>query len=217
MIFAFVTMCKFALLFCAATASLVAAQMPAAVANTLDAPFYVDDEPTNPDDGPLGVERYGEVVDVWPYPQNVSVGNGVVEVHTSWVLRIDPESTDRLSAAETSLLQRALQRTRMNIFKDYKQEYYRYSIFEDKIGDMWPRHPVAGLAIPSDECIVTVRTSGNPLPHLGADEGYTLSVRDDGDCRIVSATVWGALHGLETLSQLVDFVTYDGRLGFYIQ
>lgn len=39
---------------------------------------------------------------------------------------------------------------------------------------------------------------------LGVDESYDLSVSAEGACRLSAATVWGALHGMETFSQLLS-------------
>ena len=48
---------------------------------------------------------------------------------------------------------------------------------------------------------------------LGVDETYSLVIPADGSAaELVAATVWGALHGLQTLSQLV---TYDFDAGAY--
>lgn len=40
-------------------------------------------------------------------------------------------------------------------------------------------------------------------PRFGDDESYNLSIPVEGDALLNSTTVWGALHGLETFSQLV--------------
>jgi hexosaminidase len=48
---------------------------------------------------------------------------------------------------------------------------------------------------------------------LGVDETYSLVIPDDGSAATLSSpTVWGALHGLQTLSQLI---TYDFDAGAY--
>jgi len=44
---------------------------------------------------------------------------------------------------------------------------------------------------------VTCGSSGEPLPHVGMDEGYALTVSPEG-ARLEAAEPWGALRGLET-------------------
>ena len=50
---------------------------------------------------------------------------------------------------------------------------------------------------------VTVASLSAPLSPGASDESYTLEA-DSGGCSIAAATPWGALRGMETLSQLVD-------------
>uniref|UniRef100_A0A452TTX2 Beta-hexosaminidase subunit alpha n=1 Tax=Ursus maritimus TaxID=29073 RepID=A0A452TTX2_URSMA len=51
--------------------------------------------------------------------------------------------------------------------------------------------------------VILVGTPGcNELPSLESGENYTLTINDD-HCFLLSETVWGALRGLETFSQLV--------------
>lgn len=53
--------------------------------------------------------------------------------------------------------------------------------------------------------VVTVSSPSTPL-QLGVNESYTLTVPDDGSpIRLAAETVFGALNGLETLSQLIRF------------
>ena len=47
--------------------------------------------------------------------------------------------------------------------------------------------------------------AADEYPHLGVNESYTLSVSSTGDAAISAQTVWGALRGIETFSQLVEF------------
>jgi hypothetical protein len=53
---------------------------------------------------------------------------------------------------------------------------------------------------------VTVAAVDESHPQLETDESYTLSIGSDGsNAKISAATIYGALHGLETFSQLVYF------------
>ncbi|KAF9113746.1 hypothetical protein BGX27_000851 [Mortierella sp. AM989] len=49
---------------------------------------------------------------------------------------------------------------------------------------------------------------------LGVDESYTLDITADGKGNIKAKTVWGALHGLQTLNQII---INDGRNGLIIE
>ena len=55
------------------------------------------------------------------------------------------------------------------------------------------------------DCSVSVANSSDGSFQLGDDESYSLRVAADADCRLSARTVWGALRGLETLSQLVEY------------
>lgn len=52
---------------------------------------------------------------------------------------------------------------------------------------------------------VTVASLAEDYPQLADDETYTLTVPVSGRATLTAATVFGALHGLETFSQLVTF------------
>ena len=49
---------------------------------------------------------------------------------------------------------------------------------------------------------ITVNESGAAYPKFGDDESYTLAIGSDG-ATLGAHTVWGAMHGMETLLQLV--------------
>ena len=52
---------------------------------------------------------------------------------------------------------------------------------------------------------MSVVSLAEDFPQLGDNESYTLSVSSKGEASLSAPTVWGALHGLETFSQLVRF------------
>eukprot|EP01047_Picozoa_sp_COSAG01_P042517 COSAG01_NODE_3717_length_5767_cov_157.763585_5_plen_403_part_00 len=72
-------------------------------------------------------------------------------------------------------------------------------------------HPVASAATtnsdPATISSLTVNVSllAENFPQLGDNESYALSIRLSGDAVLTAQTVWGALRGLETFSQLVRF------------
>ncbi|XP_042553367.1 beta-hexosaminidase subunit alpha isoform X2 [Dipodomys spectabilis] len=69
----------------------------------------------------------------------------------------------------------------------------------------WPRPSHSGNrhALEKNMLVVSVATAGcNEFPTLESEEKYTLIINDE-HCLLESKTVWGALRGLETFSQLV--------------
>lgn len=63
--------------------------------------------------------------------------------------------------------------------------------------------------------VVTVADDSEDYPQLETDESYTLKIGTDGTATISAVTVYGAMHGLETFSQLVhfDFATETYSIG----
>ena len=64
---------------------------------------------------------------------------------------------------------------------------------------------MAGVAGAISEVVVTVADVTEVL-QLESDESYVLSIPADGSAVVITApTVYGAYHGLQTLSQLIVF------------
>lgn len=60
--------------------------------------------------------------------------------------------------------------------------------------------------------VVSVKDTSEAVPQHGTDESYVLSVPDDAsDATLVAPTVYGALRGLETFSQLLRYNTTTMR------
>ena len=53
--------------------------------------------------------------------------------------------------------------------------------------------------------VVKVEHPEEPYPQLDTNESYSLAVGADGTATLSASTVYGALHGLETFSQMVSF------------
>ncbi|XP_023568375.1 beta-hexosaminidase subunit alpha isoform X2 [Octodon degus] len=68
----------------------------------------------------------------------------------------------------------------------------------------WPPPSPSGQRhVSKDVLVVSVVTEGcNEFPMLESLENYTLTIDDD-QCLLAASTIWGALRGLETFSQLV--------------
>eukprot|EP00438_Fugacium_kawagutii_P012780 Skav223624 [mRNA] locus=scaffold3504:57298:61176:- [translate_table: standard] len=66
-------------------------------------------------------------------------------------------------------------------------------------------HATLPVPDPSESGVVIHVSDPSAALALDADESYTLDVSVDGSSVISAKTVWGALHGLETLSQMVEF------------
>lgn len=67
-------------------------------------------------------------------------------------------------------------------------------------------HAITGLH-------VSVQSTDEAHPQLDTDESYTLTVPESGVATVTAKTVYGALRGLETFSQLVSFSFEDGSYG----
>lgn len=122
---------------------------------------------------------------VWPQPREAALGPSV--------LHISPQ----------------LQFHGGNEVETLRLAYERYTTL------MFP-HPgaVPASALPTIRAIdVTVDDPSEAYPQLDTDEAYELTVGADGAAALSARTVYGALHGLETLSQLV---VYDFDSSLYV-
>ncbi|XP_019063330.1 beta-hexosaminidase subunit alpha-like [Fukomys damarensis] len=67
----------------------------------------------------------------------------------------------------------------------------------------WPPPSLSRRLQSKDVLVVSVVTAEcNEFPTLKSLENYTLTIDDD-QCLLTADTIWGALRGLETFSQLV--------------
>ena len=118
---------------------------------------------------------------VWPQPKESSFGSSPISISPT-VQFLGGNDVGTLSAA-----------------------YERYR----KI--MFP-HPVSASAIAAAAEVVNVKVAdlSEAYPQLETDESYQLTVSEAGEVTISANTVYGAIYGLETLSQLVVF-DFDSR------
>eukprot|EP00605_Chrysophyceae_sp_TOSAG23-4_P000896 GSChrysophyteH1.ASY1.ANO1.987.1 assembled CDS len=120
----------------------------------------------------------------WPQPTSFSLGNGVVTLSSSFHFK-------QVQKVESDLLNRGMKR--------YQKIYEKYenSVSQSK-GEIL------------DSCNINVETVENDVKkekatlNLDVDESYTIDITEDGKCDISSSTVWGALHALESFTQLLS-------------
>nr|XP_012306689.1 beta-hexosaminidase subunit alpha isoform X2 [Aotus nancymaae] len=129
----------------------------------------------------------GRVTALWPWPQNIQTSDRRYVLYpNNFQFQYDVSSAAQPGC---SVLDEAFQR-------------YRDLLFGSR---SWPRPYLTGKrhTLEKNLLVVSVVTPGcNQLPTLESVENYTLSINDD-QCLLLSETVWGALRGLETFSQLV--------------
>lgn len=122
---------------------------------------------------------------IWPLPQSFTNGSKTLVVDAS-----KPESFFTLGGGATS--------------KTLAAAFARYA----KLTLPHPSAAVPRLGAAAgvvSGCVVTVSDLSEAHPQLTTDESYTLTVGETGAIAIKAKTIYGALHGLETLSQLVIY------------
>lgn len=120
---------------------------------------------------------------VWPAPQSWSAGSASVAVAYPFTFRAVSPSTDLIAAL------------------------VRFDALTFSQRALKPAQAPAALL---SELLVTVADQSVPL-QLGVDESYDLTIPADGSQATLNAnTYYGALRGLETFSQLVNF-NYSGH------
>uniref|UniRef100_G1RUM1 Beta-hexosaminidase n=1 Tax=Nomascus leucogenys TaxID=61853 RepID=G1RUM1_NOMLE len=140
----------------------------------------------------------GRATALWPWPQNIQTSDQRYVLYpNNFQFQYDVSSAAQPGC---SVLDEAFQRYRDLLFGSgsWPRPYLTgwphqaYPVFPGK------RH-----TLEKNVLVVSVVTPGcNQLPTLESVENYTLTINDD-QCLLLSETVWGALRGLETFSQLV--------------
>ena len=117
-----------------------------------------------------------DVPNIWPLPKEYKFGDKIIPVDSGKF---------RFHTAQTS-----------NELMEAFQRYYTI-IFDRRAA------PVEGVAVWNVEVEVE---EGKTELQLGVDESYSIEVPDDGSDVVIHAkNVFGAMHGLETFSQLVEY------------
>jgi hexosaminidase len=121
---------------------------------------------------------------VWPLPAAFTNGSTIVAVSPA------------LTFAITGLASTAIPSTLTKAFARYKKLMFPHNADGDD----------GGVSITNVSVSVASEGANDNYPQMNTDESYSLSIPADGSAISISAkTVYGALHGLETLSQLVVF------------
>ena len=120
---------------------------------------------------------------IWPLPKEYKMGEQTVTVDGYHFRFYTPAQSNEL----------------MEAFQRY------YNIIFDRRSEI-----IEGDALRNVK--VTVKEDKTEL-QLGIDESYTLEIPESGEATITAANVFGAMHGLETFSQLVEF---DVTTGTYV-
>lgn len=114
---------------------------------------------------------------IWPEPKDISLGTTVLSVDSSFQFT---------QSASSELLNRAMERYKTLL-----------AVPAGQSGDL-------------NSCLITVtdgskdKTISAENLDLHSDESYSLEIGVDGKCSIHAATVWGALHGMESFTQLLQ-------------
>ncbi|CAG2122329.1 unnamed protein product, partial [Medioppia subpectinata] len=138
-------------------------------------------------------------VDVWPHPQYATASPDFLQIDSTKFVFTDKSvvKCDLLSHAitrtkETAFIQ-SCSRTGVDGYKPFYQNFRNLQLNANFKGEL------SGIEIDVKSC--------EKLPHLEMNEKYNLVV--DGSARtarLESDTIWGAIRGLETFSQLVSNV-----------
>lgn len=163
----------------------------------------------------VAVDANAPQLDVVPYPSDVILGDGASF--------LDPKSFDMTvgeCAFDCDILERAMERYMKTIFKPPGSTgtVFRLSIFEDRINTTLPIGPATEIR----QLTIKTTTKTAVELQLGVDESYELSIPEGSTGAVLTApTVWGALRGLETFAQIIQYEvqpTYGKHSGsgFYI-
>eukprot|EP00026_Physarum_polycephalum_P003959 Phypoly_transcript_03976.p1 GENE.Phypoly_transcript_03976~~Phypoly_transcript_03976.p1 ORF type:complete len:729 (+),score=85.94 Phypoly_transcript_03976:93-2279(+) len=117
---------------------------------------------------------------IWPQPQQIKVGDKQ--------LTLIPSAFKFTTASQSQLLKKAIDRYRLLCFPFNTSQYA----------------PNA----PKVESVNIVVDSANETLQLGFNETYTLNVTESGAV-ITAGSVFGAMRGLESLAQLIDYDIYN--------
>jgi len=135
-------------------------------------------------------------VNIWPQPTTIEQSNTAIAVLRDWIT-FSINTVHAETTIEAEILSDA--------YKRFKEITFYESI----------PTTLKILCSASVICVqkldVNIKSTEKTLTHtFASDESYTLVVDTTDTIRIEANTVWGALHGLETLSQMIQVDVIDG-------
>eukprot|EP00823_Brevimastigomonas_motovehiculus_P005523 TRINITY_DN4090_c0_g1_i1.p1 TRINITY_DN4090_c0_g1~~TRINITY_DN4090_c0_g1_i1.p1 ORF type:complete len:581 (+),score=107.60 TRINITY_DN4090_c0_g1_i1:33-1775(+) len=159
---------------------------------------------------PSSTESTKTDVLLWPWPQQITHGDHALSIDSK-TFSIAFSIAQSTQAAE-DFMRRAISRYTTLLFPaSLPRLPYRTNIFENRM------HINQSFIPTVEPCTkITIKIASADLTlQQGIDESYSMSIQSPLSSAS-SQTVYGALHILETLSQLIKFQTINKQSGYYI-
>ncbi|CDS07988.1 hypothetical protein LRAMOSA01937 [Lichtheimia ramosa] len=138
-----------------------------------------------------------ERVFLWPIPQRVVSGNVDLKLDSSFHIRGPDEIQDTIHRCMKTILADRWIPVQVPLDDSLQQSHFFNRNPYDK------QHVFTSNGNTLSMLEVSIHDINAEL-ELGVDESYTLDIPDKGSATLVAKTRWGALHGLETFSQLIQ-------------
>ena len=161
----------------------------------------------------LAGSAFGYIEDhlpVLPAPQSYTSGNQAREVDVGAFTLIVNDASGKCSGNCLDILLKGFTRiVKGSIQAQQNLPKWRLSLHPE-VDAVPPATPTAGLSkISAVSLTITGNSRSEVVPQLGAteieDEWYSLSIPTEGDVILNAKTVFGALHGFETIAQLAEW------------
>lgn len=129
---------------------------------------------------------------IWPLPSSFLIGNTTIPISSTFQYRLLSSSHDPVTIPT---LDHAMERYRSLIFIEFSDN-----------------NPSNDSSMIINEIDIIIENPSEEYPQLDTDESYTLTISQSNVISITSKTIYGALHAIESWSQLVVF---DAETGIY--
>lgn len=127
---------------------------------------------------------------VWPQPQKYTAGEQTIVLSSDFTVSSDAEEPAKGAVLKAG--------------ERFSQRAFLHASVEETVEDVAAVLATTGAQSTLEALSVSVEQADADL-QLGVDESYTLDIPADGGAILKAKTVYGAYHGLETLSQLIVF------------